>query len=110
MKKISVFLIFLLLFSFFNLCAESLPDYEPYEDDEFPQWALDLRRSEIIFFGTIPFTFFATGLYFDIYRYTSSNFDPDTAPALFGNTTPHILTKDEKLQIISGSVIFSAFL
>lgn len=30
--------------------------YEPYEDDEFPQWALDLRRAECIFFGGIPIT------------------------------------------------------
>jgi len=110
MKKISVFLIILILFSFFTLSGESLPDYEPYEEDEFPGWAHDLRRGEIIFFGTIPFTFFATDLYFDIYRYASSNFNPDTAPALFGNTTPHVLTKDEKLQIIYISVIFSSFL
>lgn len=30
--------------------------YEPYGDDEFPQWALDLRRAECIFFGGIPIT------------------------------------------------------
>ncbi len=28
--------------------------YEPYSDDEFPKWALDLRRAECIFFGGIP--------------------------------------------------------
>ena len=27
----------------------------PYEDDEFPQWAKDLRRGEIISLGSIPF-------------------------------------------------------
>ncbi len=30
--------------------------YEPYGDDEFPQWAIDLRRAECIFFGGIPIT------------------------------------------------------
>ncbi|MBR2281097.1 MAG: hypothetical protein IJ863_00580 [Spirochaetales bacterium] len=30
--------------------------YEPYSDDEFPRWALDLRRAECIFFGGIPIT------------------------------------------------------
>ncbi len=28
---------------------------EPYEEDEFPQWAKDLRRGEIISLGAMPF-------------------------------------------------------
>ncbi len=28
--------------------------YEPYGADEFPQWSLDLRRAECIFFGGLP--------------------------------------------------------
>ncbi len=31
-------------------------DYEPYGDDEFPKWALNVRRAECIFFGGIPIT------------------------------------------------------
>ena len=30
-------------------------DAEPYEEDEFPQWAKDLRRGEIVSLGAIPF-------------------------------------------------------
>ena len=30
--------------------------YTPYDPDEFPQWAHDVRRGEIIFFGSLPIT------------------------------------------------------
>ena len=90
--------------------GEGLPDYEPYEEDEFPGWALNLRRGEVIFFGTIPFTFFISNLSYDIYQYASNNFDSNFAPALFGNTTPPILTNTEKLQIIAVSVSLSGIL
>ncbi|MDA3939587.1 MAG: hypothetical protein PF693_09790 [Spirochaetia bacterium] len=110
MRLISVLIILLLMFPFFSIFGESLPDYEPYEEKEFPKWARDLRRGEIIFFGTIPFTFFISSFSFDLYRYASNNFDPDLAPVLLGNTTPIILTNNEKLQIITFSVSFSFIL
>jgi hypothetical protein len=110
MKFITVLVLLLLLLSLFSLSGETLPDYDPYEEDEFPVWARDLRRAEIIFFGTIPFTFFVSGFSYDLYRYASNDFDPDSAPALFGNTTPPILTNEEKLQIIAVSVSLSSFL
>jgi len=110
MRFITVLVLFLSLLPLFPLTGETLPDYEPYEEDEFPVWAGDLRRAEIIFFGTIPFTFFLSGFSYDIYRYASNDFDPDSAPALFGNTTPPILTNEEKLQIIAVSVSLSSFL
>lgn len=34
----------------------------PYEDGEFPKWALDIRRGEIIFFGSIPLAYAMTSL------------------------------------------------
>lgn len=34
----------------------------PYEKDEFPQPLKDLRRGEIIFFGSVPITFLLSGL------------------------------------------------
>ncbi len=105
-------LIIILLFTIFItvplFSGESLPDYEPYQDDEFPNWAKDLRRAEIIFFGTIPFSFFYSTFSYDFYRYASNNFDKSLAPALFGNKTPPIRTNDEKWQIIKVSLSLSA--
>lgn len=105
------FIIVFLLFVFLAIplfSGDSLPDYEPYEDDEFPQWAKDLRRAEIIFFGTIPFTFLYTSFSYDFYRYVSSGFDESFAPAFPGNTTTHIKTNDEKWQILKISLSLSA--
>ncbi len=110
MRFVCVFIIFLLLTSTFPIFGDSLPDYEPYEEQEFPKWARNLRRGEVIFFGTVPFTFFISGFSFDLYRYAVNDFNPDLAPALLGNTTPPILTNNEKLQIIAFSVSFSFIL
>jgi len=75
-------------------------DYVPYDVNEFPQWARDLRRFEIIFFGTVPFSFFYASFGYSIYTYASSGWDPDYAPALFGNSTPPVLTDSQKMEIV----------
>ncbi len=109
------FIIVLLLIVFITITipvfsGESLPEYEPYEDDEFPKWAKDLRRYEIIFFGTIPFTFFFSSFSYDFYRYAYNNFDETLAPAILGNKTPPVRTNDEKWQILKVSLSISAVL
>ncbi len=39
-------------------------EYEPYEEEEFPIWSLELRRAESIFFGSLVITFpVAMGIY-----------------------------------------------
>ena len=39
-------------------------EYEPYEEDEFPIWSMELRRAETIFFGSLVLTFpVAMGIY-----------------------------------------------
>ena len=48
--------------------ALTLNDYEPYSNDEFPKWALDLRRAECIFFGGIPIAFPLTALTFSLFK------------------------------------------
>ncbi|MCF6334601.1 MAG: hypothetical protein L3J12_02535 [Spirochaetales bacterium] len=90
--------------------GDTLPDYEPYTREEFPGWANDLRRGEIIFFGTVPFTFFISTFLYDFYLYNANSFSEEFAPAILGNKTPPVKTKAEKLQIIAVSVSFSAIL
>lgn len=46
--------------------------YEPYRPDEFPKWALDLRRAECIFFGGIPIAYPLTALAFSVANKESS--------------------------------------
>jgi len=58
MIKKTLFLIVLLLFCFslVPLASESLPAYEPYQENEFPLWSYKLRRAEILFFGSFVLT------------------------------------------------------
>lgn len=49
-----------------SLCAFASPfdfsNAQEVKDGEFPKWALDLRRGEIIFFGSLALTMPAVGL------------------------------------------------
>jgi hypothetical protein len=53
---------------------------EPYRPEEFPDWALDLRRAEIVFFGSLPFSLFFTFEAYDLGRFVAGGFDPLLAP------------------------------
>jgi hypothetical protein len=77
----------------------------PYEEDEFPQWAKDLRRAEIIVIGSIPFTMFLAIEVFDIYRYVSEDFNEEYAPWPFRGSAPYEL--EEKIGVVITAVSFS---
>ena len=63
MKKSRAFgLALLLIFFLFPLGAQEDDTPEPYVDLEFPTWMNDVRRGEIIFFGSLPFTVLFTTL------------------------------------------------
>lgn len=52
----------------------------PYGPEEFPAWSQDLRRGEIIFFGSLPFSLFFTFEAYDIGKFAVSGFDTLLAP------------------------------
>ena len=65
MKKL-IFLLIILSFSFSLFAADVNSEevqmeksidgfsYTPYQKDEFPQWAIKVRRAETLFFGGVP--------------------------------------------------------
>jgi hypothetical protein len=55
----------------------------PYEPDEFPQWALDLRRAEIIAIGAFPITFVLSRLLYDLGRWTTKAISGSTDAASY---------------------------
>ncbi len=67
--KRALIILLLVTFSLSTLFSETLThsslkyEYEEYEDEEFPIWSNELRRAEILYFGsyvfTIPFATFA---------------------------------------------------
>ncbi len=51
--------------------------YEAYRDDEFPSWAMELRRSETVFFGSFVITLPLSMLSFSLANRYSPSFNPD---------------------------------
>ena len=53
MRKIICALMMSVFFSCLCFAEDNTP--KPYGEDEFPSWAYDIRRTEIITFGSLPF-------------------------------------------------------
>jgi hypothetical protein len=69
-----------------------------------PQWALDLRRAEIVAFGSFPFTFFFTSFAMDTMRMANNNWDARYAPWPFKAAGAIDMTPDEQLLTIGIAV------
>ncbi len=50
---------------------------EPYKAEEFPSWALDLRRADIVAFGALPFTVFFAQFAIDGWRFSQNSLAPE---------------------------------
>lgn len=96
MKKCITF-IFLLVFSFSLFFAQT--SSEPYSPNEFQPWMYQLRRSEIITLGSLPFTTLTTSLAYSFYRYALNDFHPDYTPNPFSPSQASLST-DEQKQIL----------
>lgn len=60
---------------------------EPYNEEEFPGWSLDLRRGEIIFFGSLPFATLLTTLVYQTVIYTINQNSSDKKNIPWGELT-----------------------
>lgn len=78
LRVIRVVLVILLLLIASTLPGQTaerpvVPDAEPYEENEFPPWARDLRRAEIIAFGSFPVALLATRLLYGFGRFFAAS-------------------------------------
>ncbi|MDC7124369.1 MAG: hypothetical protein PQJ46_02300, partial [Spirochaetales bacterium] len=80
MKKIFWLLIcMLILFSGCQTTQSKAYDFDDsddpveYEEDEFPEWLKTIRRTEIVFAGSIPITLMVSSLAFTLYDNISGN-------------------------------------
>ncbi|MDR2702008.1 MAG: hypothetical protein LBB72_06235 [Spirochaetaceae bacterium] len=69
-----------------------------------PQWAKDLRRGEIVAFGSLPFTFFFTQTFMDLYRTATHDWDNRYAPSVFKGAGAIPMT-DTELKMMFGIAI-----
>lgn len=77
---ISAVIVFLFLRPSASFCAaqaesEEKNEPEPYEEAEFPQWAKDVRRLEIVSLGSVPFAALTVTLGYGAYLYYSGSSD-----------------------------------
>jgi hypothetical protein len=83
---------------------------EPYTKDEFPQWAKDLRRTEIITFGSLPFVTLTVTLAYSLGTWAADGFSDAKTPDLFSRTTSSSITDDEQMLILGISAGISIIL
>ncbi|HRR02352.1 MAG TPA: hypothetical protein P5286_05580 [Treponemataceae bacterium] len=77
----------------------------PYEKDEFPSWQSDIRRAEIIAFGSLPFVTFMTSLTYDIYRYIDHDQQDEYLPwPMKEKEIAEPLSEDDQKKILLISV------
>jgi len=116
MKKKQV-LFFLLFFIFLSvLHAQSTPTdpgmtSSQFDMTGFPQWSKDLRRGEIIAFGSFPFVYFVTNFSVDMYRCVNNDWDRRYAPWPFDAPGSVSKTQDERfmtLGIAAGGAVLIA--
>ena len=108
----SILLTILILYSFSGCASTVDDDYdlsestepEEYTDDEFPQWADDLRRAEIIFFGSIPFTILASNAGFSVVSLIASG----SNASITDFTSTASMTNDDRIIILATGAGLSA--
>jgi hypothetical protein len=68
------------------------------DQKEFPLWAKDLRRGEIVAFGSFPFTMFFTTFAIDTWRWSTNDMDQKYAPWPFKTSGAISMTTEEHEQ------------
>ena len=90
----------------------TVPDAEPYEAEEFSEFARTLRRAEIVAIGSVPLTLLATRLLYGIGRFTfesirSGTFATQYLPELFAPPGFIPLTRADNAWILGGTATLS---
>lgn len=106
MRAFSIMLCLLILAAPLFCQEQSEWDYVPYEEEEFPQWLLDVRRAEVIFIGSFPLSMLLSTLLYEAFRFGKSAVQPGpsdpAANPIFGS-----FTSEEKNGLIIAGVSVS---
>ncbi len=101
-KTIFAAIIIFLFIAVANSFCQTNTTPEPYSDDEFPQFMLDLRRFEIITLGSMPFITLNSSIVYNGYKFASGKTDT------FNPLATADYTQDEMENIIITSLCISA--
>jgi hypothetical protein len=91
---------------FFCCCLTTYTQNEPvpYAPGEFPEWARNLRRAEIVAVGVFPIAFFVTNLSYGLIRFAINKFDTAYAPWFFAPPDAPPLAGNEKTGLLLTSI------
>jgi hypothetical protein len=117
MKKIPVFLLLLCFVYSARLPAQTTQftqsmDSSQFDMTGFPLWAKDLRRAEIIAFGSFPFAYFFANFIHNSFRFAKNGWDTRYAPFPFNSAGTIEQTQSQKFLTLGfaagGAIIFAA--
>ena len=97
----------LLLFTIHAVEAQTQMPFEFFKPETHPQWLKDLRRAEIVTFGSLPFTMFASSFIVDGVRFLSHGANTLYAPWPFKPAGAIDMNDTEKAITISAAVLSS---
>lgn len=88
-----------------NRYPDLLP--EEYDPDEYPDWALKVRRATVVFAGSYPLSVFFTKLGMDFYDYAIHDFNSDYSPAIMGGGSKTDYSKGEIKRVALAALAVS---
>jgi hypothetical protein len=71
-----------------------------YDPSEFPQWARDLRRFDVITLGAFPFAFFTATFFTDLTRWSQHDWQMAYSPWPLKPTGAYETSDNEKVAIL----------
>jgi hypothetical protein len=71
-----------------------------YDPSEFPQWARDLRRFDVITLGAFPFAFFTATFFTDVMRWSQHDWQTSYSPWPLKPAGAYETSDNEKLTIL----------
>ncbi len=86
------------------VAQEGESEYEPYRDTEFPGWALELRRAEVLFFGSLPFTLLMSNVGFDLFTYVDNGFNAEYLPLFSPGSGGAPIASEERVYRIAAAL------
>ena len=78
-----------------------------FDTSGFPFWVKDLRRAEIVAFGSFPFTIFLATFAIDTYRFGNNSWDMRYAPWPLTSAGAVDRTEDEQIKVIAFAAVGS---
>lgn len=102
-KNLKIIISLLLILSIFSKISAQNTNPEPYGKDEFPSWAKDLRRTEIITFGSLPFATLGVTLGYGIIKYANGS-STSIANPFNKSSSQYSLDEQKKILGISCAV------